>query len=75
MTEDENEAETAEIGTVYCKRLRIPLPIAEHAKCLYCFGGRDGIRTGDHSKFCDFDPAKDPIQFGFPDGGGWVDED
>lgn len=61
-------------GKVFCRRLQRPLPVAEHEKCLYCFGGAAEIRTGDTARFCDFDPEKDPIQFGFPDGGGWVGE-
>jgi hypothetical protein len=61
-------------GEVFCHRLQRPLPLEEHEKCLYCFGEAGEILTGDHTKFCDFDPKKDPINFGFPDGGGWSGE-
>jgi hypothetical protein len=56
--------------TVYCRRLLRPLPLSEHKQCSYCFGEEGEIAEGDHEKFCDFDPAKDPINFGFPEGGG-----
>jgi hypothetical protein len=59
---------------IHCRRLGRSLPVEEHVKCLYCFGQAGEILTGDHAKFCDFDPEKDPIHFGFPDGGGWVGE-
>ena len=60
-------------GEVFCRRLKRPLPLAEHEKCCYCFGEAGEIGTGEHGKFCDFDPSKDPINFGFPDGGGWTE--
>lgn len=59
-------------GEVWCHRLEKPLPAAEHLKCLYCFGDARAVGTGDRKSFCDFDPAKDPINIGFPDGGGHV---
>ena len=35
-------------------------------QCPYCFGGDKEVATGDHEKFCDFEPGKDPVSFGFP---------
>ena len=61
-------------GHVFCRRLRRALPVDEHSKCSYCFGSEGEIETGRHECFCDFDPKKDPINFGFPDGGGFVDD-
>ena len=51
---------------VHCRRIDLPIPVAEHASCPYCFGKEADIRTGDHAKFCDFQEGKDPICFGFP---------
>jgi hypothetical protein len=51
--------------TVECRRLHLPLAVSEHASCPYCFGKEPEIKTGDHSKFCDFEEGKDPICFGF----------
>ena len=51
---------------VYCRRLQINLPVAEHTDCPYCFGKRDEVQDGHHREFCDYDPGKDPINFGFP---------
>ena len=52
---------------VYCRRIKLALPIAEHKSCSYCFGKESDIETGDHAKFCDFEEGKDPISFGFPE--------
>ncbi len=54
-------------GEVYCRRLKRPLPLAEHKSCSYCFGTIEEIETADHEKFCDFEEGKDPIHFGFPE--------
>jgi hypothetical protein len=67
-----SRTQTIAPGEVMCRRLKRPLPIAEHRQCLYCFGEPEDVGTGDHPRFCDFDPERDPINFGFPDGGGWV---
>lgn len=56
-----------------CRRLGRVVPPEEHANCLYCFGDAAAIESGDPSQFCDFDPRRDPINFGFPDGGGWAE--
>jgi len=54
-------------GTVFCRRIKLPLAVAEHASCPYCFGKEADVKTGDHEKFCDFQEGKDPICFGFPE--------
>lgn len=53
-------------ATVFCRRIRMPLTVADHRSCPYCFGEAKDVSTGDHSKFCDFEEGKDPICFGFP---------
>ncbi len=52
--------------SVYCRRVERHLPVAEHARCPYCNGREDLIRTARHDAFCDFQPGRDPISFGFP---------
>ena len=51
---------------VFCRRVGRQLTIAEHARCPYCDGDETHIKTAKHEAFCDFDPAKDPVSFGFP---------
>jgi len=55
--------------TVMCRRTDQPTTVTEHARCPYCFGELAEIRAGDHRQFCDFDPSRDPINFGFPPDG------
>ena len=50
----------------FCRRLQRLLPIDEHQRCPYCFGGRLEVEQGSHDRFCDFKPGQDPIHFGFP---------
>ena len=53
---------------IFCLRNQIMKPCEEHLQCPYCFGRRrEVIEGGEHKDFCDFDPDKDPISFGFPD--------
>jgi hypothetical protein len=61
------KAEPAPPGTVFCRRIKLPLPVAEHASCPYCFGKESDVKTGEHERFCDFQEGKDPICFGFPE--------
>jgi hypothetical protein len=56
------------VKAVYCKRLDKQLPVAEHADCVYCHGDEEEIKTAEHERFCEFDPDKDPVHFGFPEG-------
>ena len=55
-------------SNVRCRRLDASRTIEEHLGCVYCFGTAGDIRAGDWRKFCDFEPAADPICFGFPPG-------
>jgi len=52
--------------SIHCRRLERRLPLHEHATCPYCFGDVQEICTAEHQRFCDYQPGKDPIQFGFP---------
>lgn len=70
MTDRPLETESKPQGEVYCRRLERPLPLHEHLDCAYCFGNKADVRTTEHSCFCDFEPGKDPIHFGFPEGFG-----
>ncbi len=54
-------------GEVFCRRIKLPMSMAEHKSCPYCFGKESDIKTGEHGKFCDFEEGKDPIHFGFPE--------
>lgn len=54
---------------VYCVRNHTSKATEEHLSCPYCFGRkREVIEAGERKLFCDFDPDRDPIVFGFPDG-------
>ncbi len=53
---------------VLCRRIGQPLPVAEHKRCPYCFGHADEIANGQHERFCDYVPGRDPLLFGFPSG-------
>lgn len=56
-----------EDGKVYCARVRDMRSVDEHLHCPYCFAPPTLIETADHTKFCDFEPGKDPVNFGFPE--------
>jgi len=64
-----NESRSKAEPQVFCRRIQRELPVTEHSDCPYCFGKATEIAGGDHREFCDFDPKKDPINFGFPDDG------
>lgn len=55
-----------EVKTLRCRRTGQMYEVPTHAKCPYCFADDDTIaRGGTYKDFCDFDPDKDPIHFGF----------
>ncbi len=56
-------------GTVHCRRLGRALTPDRHLSCSYCNGDTEQIATGEYERFCDFDPEKLPVSFGFPDDG------
>lgn len=55
---------------VHCRRVEAEYSVTEHRDCPYCFGAAADVATGEHKRFCDFKPGKDPIAFGFPDDQG-----
>jgi hypothetical protein len=57
----------AAAGTVFCRRIKTELPVAEHLACNYCFGKESDVKSGDYGRFCDFEEGKDPVCFGFPE--------
>lgn len=60
---------TPDKGLTRCRRTGQDFSSEEHQRCPYCFGSEAKIETGNHDDFCDYDPNKDPISFGFPDNG------
>jgi hypothetical protein len=60
-------ADPAPPTEVYCRRVERPLAVEEHVDCPYCYGKKNDVQTTEHRQFCDFEPGKDPIHFGFPD--------
>jgi hypothetical protein len=56
--------ETSEL--VFCQRIQEPVSVDEHKGCAYCFGTVEAVKEGKHEEFCDYDPDRDPLQFGFP---------
>ncbi|MHC4821727.1 MAG: hypothetical protein ACYTDX_08430 [Planctomycetota bacterium] len=53
-------------GAVHCRRTGQEYEVDKHVRCPYCFGEEGDVATGNHEKFCDFEPGKDPVSFGFP---------
>jgi hypothetical protein len=53
---------------VWCPRLEQERPVEEHINCAYCYGTGVDVAQGDRKCFCDFEPGKDPVNFGFPEG-------
>jgi hypothetical protein len=51
---------------IYCPRVRCGRPVCEHRLCPYCFGSEAVIAEGNHTLFCDYEPNRDPVCFGFP---------
>ena len=51
-----------------CRRLDRMVDLDEHESCPYCFGYRREIASGRYETFCDWQAARDPVQFGFPPG-------
>ncbi len=55
---------------VPCRRVVSVKGVAEHRRCPYCFGSDEDVASGDHRRFCDFDPDADAMIFGFPEPHG-----
>lgn len=60
----------AEDRAVFCRRTRGMTPVEEHLRCPYCFGRVADVGGDAYNSFCDYDPAADPIHFGFPETHG-----
>lgn len=67
MTDPRKKLPTTTAKPQHCPRLGREVPEAEHRDCPYCFGDDAGIAKGDRKEYCDFEPGKDPVHFGFPD--------
>jgi len=52
---------------VECRRTGQAYDVEEHLRCPYCFGEKNDVASAKHGRFCDFEPGKDPINFGFPE--------
>jgi len=64
---DEKEPQGgAEEKRIRCRRTGQDYSTGEHGRCPYCWGEKKDVEAGDHQEFCDYDPKKDPISFGFP---------
>jgi|RhiMethySRZTD1v2_1073278.scaffolds.fasta_scaffold107548_2 hypothetical protein len=50
---------------VLCQRTGGEIPREEHLRCPFCTGKLDDIANGQHQRFCDFRPARDPLRFVF----------
>jgi hypothetical protein len=65
MSEIENTS-GPRLKRLLCKRTGEQVEVATHAECPYCFGRAAEIEEGRHEAFCDYQPEKDPMHFGFP---------
>jgi hypothetical protein len=70
MTNGSDKKKVIARGHVHCPRVERPLSVEEHLACPYCYGGEQEVREGGRECFCDFDKAKDPVHFGFPEDQG-----
>ncbi len=71
MSEREVQSSEGEADekVVQCRRTGESYDPDEHRRCPYCYGSLREVSDGDHGTFCDYDPEKDPISFGFPPDG------
>jgi len=54
------------IKQLRCRRVDRLVDLAEHEACPYCFGHRQELSSGRYETFCDWQPDRDPVHFGFP---------
>ncbi len=53
----------------FCVRNQVEKSADEHLACPYCFAAsREVVEAGERKQFCNFDPERDPVSFGFPEG-------
>lgn len=51
-----------------CRRTGQMFSAKEHAVCPYCSADAETIaKSGDYTRFCEYQAGVDPIHFGFPD--------
>ncbi len=67
MTDTSNDG--LEDKGIHCRRVDKKLAPCEHEACPYCHGSKAQVETGEHGLFCNYDPEKDPVHFGFPNEG------
>ena len=65
VTESKTE-KRLEPSCIFCRRLQIERDLVEHLECPYCYGTSGEVASGNHARFCSFEPGKDPLLFGFP---------
>ncbi len=52
-----------------CRRTGQMYTVEKHVECPYCSGDAATIeRDGKYANFCEFEPGKDAVHFGFPEG-------
>jgi len=68
MGEDQprREGPTLRLKQLRCRRLDRLVDLEEHESCPYCFGQREDMASGRYETFCDWQPGRDPVRFGFP---------
>lgn len=57
----------ARLKMLRCRRTNKDYSFEDHLRCPYCFGNEKDLETRDHGEFCDYDPSRDPVHFGFPE--------
>ena len=67
MAKPRNKKQEPQLRMLNCRRTGQDYCLDEHARCPYCFGSQKDLESGEHEKFCDFEPGKDPVSFGFPE--------
>jgi len=63
---DPVEGNQPDPGEIPCQRVQRPLSSRKHLRCPYCFGDENAVKAGKHADFCEFNPDRDPVNFGFP---------
>ena len=69
MSENEPPQPESDSGHVECRRTGQSYAPSKHERCPYCFGTAADVVPCAYENFCDFQPGRDPISFGFPEDG------
>ena len=56
------------VAHIRCRRTGQLYSLAECPRCPYCYGDDDAVASARREEYCDFDPKRDPVHFGFPPG-------